>query len=779
MRVHISDSCKSLKWLPYEYDWSEFVLGRLVNPLRTNETFEIYQTLDADEKKIYKDCGGYIFGTLQNNSRSKKDVISRGALLLDLDFAPYNLWREITETFVNTEIVLHSTHSHCYSSPRYRLIVPLSRECTPEEYECVGRTFAQILNMEYFDPTTFQRNRLMYFPSVSSDGEYVFEWQKGQFFDVDNILSLYSDWRDMRTWFYHSMERNVHSGTGKDRQDPKTLEGIIGSFNRCFSIEDAIQRFLPDVYMSGEGGRYTYIKGSSALGAVTYNGVWFYSHHSTDPAQGRLLSAFELCMCHLHDDDLTRAIAWADTLDEVRTESMMGIFSAITNKTEPSKISWVSRLELDKQRKIVQNDINARLIFENDENLKGAFMHNDFINNTFVMRNLPWRNDVPKNGQSIINMDYICLRTYLGQYYGFTNRPMIDETMKTISFEKRYHPIRDYLCSLKWDGEPRIETALIDYFGVDDSIYTREAFKKALIGAIMRVFNPGCKHDTLVVLVGTEGTAKSEFIKRLGVNWFSNTFDMKGEKSIYEQLLGKWIIEIGEIDRLSRVAVGEVKNFVQQRVDTFRPAYGKVPEDFPRQNIFFGTTNKRDFLKSENGNRRFHPMLVNNGMYERNQWKSKKYVFFHMTPEEVSQMWAEAFHYFCDGETNVLSKEATREADRLIGEFEETDVLTGEIDHIITQKVPENYDDLSISEAQGFWLNPELSSNNTKSIEWVSAIELWTVILGHPRFSYDKLKSLEVLSSIRKSSNIDINDIKFIYSKRFGKQKHFKVKQQW
>ena len=777
MRVHIASSARSNKWKPFDANWESFVEERLQIPVITGETFETYKSLDKDEKQTYKDCGGYLFGNLQKDSRAKANVVSRNALLLDMDFAPLNVWEHIVSTYP-FEIVMHSTHSHCSATPRYRLIVPLDRDCTPDEYECTARTFAYYLGMELFDKTTFQRNRLMYFPSRSQDGEWVFEWQRGTFLSVDSVLAIYEDWRDMTTWPYHPDEK-VSEGNGQKRQHPHEASGIVGAFNREYDIHRTVSEFLSDVYVrsSISKDRYTYLKGSSANGVVVYDDVWSYSYHATDPAEGKLLHSFELLSIHMFEGDAKKAIAFIATLADVRKASIINDFVTLSDTSEEElSEEWFGLLEVDKAGKVVPSDRNVRLIFENDINLKGVFKYNLFSNNVYLTRATTWRKDIPPEGDTIRNVDYPCLRTYLGQKYGIVNRSLIEETMVTIAYEHKYHPIRDYLSGLVWDGVPRIDTALIDYFGVEDNVYTREVFTKTLIGAILRAFKAGVKHDTVLVLVGLEGTAKSEFFKRLGMSWYSDTFDMSRGKEVFEQLQGKWIIEIAEFDKLSRIEVGQVKYFITKSADSYRPAFGHVVEDFPRQCLFVASTNEDTPLKSETGNRRFYPAKVTNGMFERGLWKSKKYVYHHMDKYEVDQMWAEAFQRALAGETNTLSRDAVRIVDSSMEDFEEQSVLAGEIDSKLTTLVPADYEDMSIEDVTKWWSHPELRSPGVERIKYVTGVQLWVEILGRTRESYNKLQSLEMLSAIRKSKVIDANDTYRAYTKRYGRQRCYRIK---
>lgn len=776
MRIHIADTSKSSKWKAYDVVWDAFVEQKLKTPVVTGETFAVYKSLNKDEKSVYKDCGGYVFGSLLKDSRAKANVQSRNALLLDLDYAPLTVWKNITSVY-GVEMVMHTTHSHESENPRFRLVVPLNRECTPDEYECVARTFAAYLDILWFDKTTFQRNRLMYFPSRAQDGEWLFEWQKGAFLNVDQVLATFTDWRDMTSWYYHPDEKKIHDANGSIRQHPHEAAGVIGAFNKVFNIHTTITAFFPELYKPEEAERYTYVKGTSSNGVITYDDIWFYSFHSTDPAEGRLLNAFELMACHCFADDVKQAMAFASTIPEVRKELVLANFAELGDEVDVTDFDneWYGKLELDKAGKVAGTDRNVRLIFENDTNLKGLFRYNDFARIIYLTRPVSWRKDIPAGGDTIRNVDYPCLRTYLGLKYELTNRAMIDETMQAVAYGDKYHPIRDYLTALAWDGTERLETTLQDYFNVEDTIYTREVFKRSMIGAVMRAMNAGCKHDTVLILVGAEGTAKSEFLRRLGMGWHSDTFDMSHGKEVFEQLQGKWIIEIAEFDKMSRTEVGQVKYFITKTSDAYRPAYGHVIEEFPRQCIFFASTNEDNFLKSETGNRRFYPVQVRNGMMEKNQCTSTKYVFSHLNQYEVDQLFAEAYRLYEQGESNVVSREAMTDVDRVRERYEEQSVIAGEIDMLLETPIPDDYYELSLEQAVGWWSYPELRKNATRLLEYVTPIMIWVEILGRSRESYGRLQQLEMISAIRKSRMLDSDGV-ILRTKRFGAQKAYKLK---
>jgi predicted P-loop ATPase len=243
---------------------------------------------------------------------------------------------------------------------------------------------------------------------------------------------------------------------------------------------------------------------------------------------------------------------------------------------EAESVEWMKELEVDTRGAYLSSDANLNLIFANDPRLKRLFRQNDFDGKRYVFGNLPWRRVVKP--EPVKNVDYSGVRNYLGCVYGITSSLKIDDAM-ALEFERNhFHPILDYLNDLKWDGIQRVDKLLIDYMGADDNIYSREAIRKMLVGAVARVMNPGVKFDLVLMLVGPQGSGKSTFIKKLGKSWFSDTFLTVQGKEALEQIQGAWLIEIAELSGLRKAEVESVKHFISKSEDSFRPAYARTSE---------------------------------------------------------------------------------------------------------------------------------------------------------------------------------------------------------
>lgn len=295
--ISTGDSRKSTEWMPKAMSWDQ-LCAKLKRPVTTRETTEEFASMSRDERSRIKDVGGFVGGRV-DGIRKASNVSERQLLALDADFGTMELW-ETWEMMIGCAAALHSTHSHTADNPRLRLLIPLSRPVSADEYTPVARMVASWLGIEAFDDTTYEPNRLMYWPSCPSDGEYIFRSLDGEWLNPDDVLSQYTDWRDMRNWPRSERQQRIIKRMGERQGVPVEKPGVIGAFNRVYTITEAIVKYLPDVYTPCGEGRWTYTKGSTIGGAVTYDGDTFlYSHHDTDPVSGRLCNAYDLVRLHL------------------------------------------------------------------------------------------------------------------------------------------------------------------------------------------------------------------------------------------------------------------------------------------------------------------------------------------------------------------------------------------------------------------------------------------------------------------------------------------------
>lgn len=739
LRVALGTGRKTKRWKNRTMLWSE-LLDRLSHFVVTNETVAQYKAASRDRQAEIKDVGGFVGGYCKDGNRST--TTSRSVLCLDADYADADLWPD-WQLISDCAAAVYSTHKHTPEAPRLRLVIPLARDVNPDEYAAIGRRVAADLGIDKFDDTTFQAQRLMYWPSRPTDGEEVFRWQDGPMLDPDAVLARYADWRDMSAWPVSSRAVEVAQRSAAKQKDPLTKPGLVGAFCRTYSIPAAIERYLPEVYTPcADPGRYTYSGGSTAAGAVVYDDVFLYSHHATDPANtGHLLNAWDLVRVHrfgaldgdrdpgtpadkLPSYKAMSELAMAD--EAVRTTAVNDRIGDVSGDFEVVEDgdpdAWKKDLELSDKGGIRSSIGNVRLILEHDPALRGCIAWDEMDMLLSVKRDLPWREVSDRRGRTWQNSDDANLRLYMERTYGIIGREKIMDAVETTAKAHSFHPVRDYIRAVEWDGVLRVDSLLVRYLGAEDTAYTRAVTRKTLCAAVARVFRPGIKFDYMLVLRGRQGIGKSQLIGRLAGEWFSDSFCTMTGKEAYEQVRRAWIIEVGELAGMRKAEAETIKLFVSKREDQYRPAYGRQVEVFPRQCIFIGTTNEAEFLRDTTGNRRFWVIDTPN---------SDSRVDFRpeLTPETVQQIWAEAYRYYQQGEPLYLTGDVETEAARVQNEHAETDDRTGIVSAYLERLLPINWDDMDLY-ARREWLQSDAEGAKPRSK--VCRMEVWCEALGNP-----------------------------------------------
>lgn len=782
LSIAVGLSVASKVWKNTKITWSALV-QKLSEPVITAETYKQFMHATKDEQSKIKDVGGFVGGFLTNGRRDKSNVLYRQLIALDIDFSHENIWWDFTMLF-DCAAVIHSTHKSCAEKPRHRLIIPLDREVSQEEYQAIARKVAGDLNIDLFDQSTFDVNRLMFWPSISSDAKYYFEYQDGPFLEADYVLGLYNDWHDTSEWPTASDSSDVIRQAIKKQEDPENKKGIVGLFCRTYTIQEAIATFLSDIYEPAGEGRYTYINGSTAAGLIVYDDKFAYSHHGTDPAGGRLCNAFDLVRIHKYghldtgrekneqDKKSFKAMEEFATKDsqtkkhiaeEKLAEAKFEFAEEVELSKEEQDNSWTSELTVNTKGEYENSANNLNIIFQFDPFLKNAFKLNTFDNKRYVTKTLPWRkiDDV----EPLRDVDYSGVRNYIECIYGIVSSQKVDDALALEIEKKKFHPIVEYIKSLQWDGTPRVNTLLIDYFGAEDNAYTRAAIRKMLCAAVTRVFHPGTKFDTALILVGPQATYKSTFVKKLGKNWFSDTFTTVQGKESFEQIQGAWLVEIAELSGLKKAEVETIKHYISKCEDSFRPAYGRTIETYKRQCVFFGTTNSKDFLRDPTGNRRFLPIDV------RPEYATKN-VAQELTEEEVDQVWAEAYEMYKQGESLYMTGEEDMLAKIEQHKHSEQDERKGIIEEYLNAKYPDNWTSMDLYDRRR-WLEDPLSQTGTVQKDFVCVAEIWCECLGKEKNDMSRYNTRDINDIMRSLPEWEASTSTKNFS-IYGKQKYYK-----
>ncbi|WP_281759198.1 virulence-associated E family protein, partial [Alicyclobacillus hesperidum] len=739
-------------WKPEFLTWDEFV-DKLHKVRRTAETMAQYDKMSNIARGKIKDGPAFVGGLVRGGRRKKENIDTRSLITLDVDHADDDFLFAADLVLAGTAYVIYSTHSHRPTKPKYRLIVLPDRNMSPDEYAAVSRKVAEQIGMAYFDKTTFDVHRLMYLPSCSKDAEPVLEIFEGEPLSVDSLLAEYDDWRDPLQWPRHADDKVLRQ-TAKRMEDPRAKQGVVGAFCRCYSISEAIAEFLPDVYEPVDDSltRYTHIGSTGHGGLVVYDDDTFaYSHHESDPVSGREVNAFDLVRIHKfgHLDDrasektnitklpsYTAMLAFAVNDSRVARERLAELsqdfaseVAATGESDDPEDDSWIDLLKKNEKTGLpLPTSSNVEIILSHGA-WAGTLAYDAFGNTEVIRKDLPWRKRERPNEdyEPWLASDDRRLLHWFGKRYEIKSSSVIQNAFTEVAHANRFHPILEYLEAQEWDGKPRVDKIFVDYLGADDTPYVHEVTRKMLLAAVKRLYEPGCKFDYMLVLVGPQGAGKSTIIQMLAQRWFSDSLKTFDTKEAGEHLQSAWIFEFGELAAMSKAEVDEIKQFITKRSDKYRVAYDRVVTDFPRKCVFFGTTNNWNFLKDPTGNRRFWPVAVD-------PEKRTKSVFTDLTEYEIGQIWAEVVTLYRNGEELTLSPDIDRQAAIVQGLHMEDDPRIGLIQEWLETPVEDEWG--------------EESSGQLRNR--VCASQVWVECLGNKKGSMRPWEAREICDILRR-----------------------------
>lgn len=743
-------SRKATRWTAQTLTLSE-LYTKLSTPVRGTEPLAEYLRFSKPKQDDLKDVGGFVAGTLRGGRRKADAVTGRDVLTLDLDRVPAYGTDDVLARVdaLGCGYAVYSTRKHSPAAPRLRILLPLDRTVTADEYEPIARKAAELIGIDLCDPSTFEASRLMYWPSCSADSEYIYRTADKPLLSADGMLATYHNWQDIAEWPQVPGTQDIHVRLAAKQGDPLAKPGIVGAFCRVYDIYTAIDKWLPGVYEPTDiPDRYTFAGGSTTGGAVLYdNGKYLYSHHATDPCSGRLVNAFDLVRLHLfadRDDDAKPdtptnklpsytavcelaaadpdiAAAIAKERYEIATSEFSGI--GVDNSDEPA--NWMLRLKTSAEGRIAKTADNLLIILENDPLLRGRVAYDAFACRGVSLGPLPW--DASPGRRPWTDNDDSGARWYLERVYGLTGKDKVADALGLCAHAHAFDEVHDYLSLVSWDGVPRLDTLLIDYLGAEDNEYVRAVTRKAFTAAVARVMAPGCKFDTMTILTGPQGIGKSTLLKLMGRGWFSDSIKTFEGKEASELVQGVWLVEIGELEAFNKSEIGRIKQFLSQCEDIFRAAYGRHVGWYPRRCVFFGTSNNGEYLRDKTGNRRFWPVDL--------AVQSPKKDVFHALEDEVDLLWAEAVVRWRLGEPLYLSGDLTKIAYEEQENHRERSPREGLIREFVERDVPEDWLRWPLEQRRMYWADSvSLDEIDIAPRERVCALEVWCEALnGDPK----------------------------------------------
>lgn len=392
---------------------------------------------------------------------------------------------------------------------------------------------------------------------------------------------------------------------------------------------------------------------------------------------------------------------------------------------------WKEQLEVTRYGNYKSNYNNVLLIFTNDENLKGIFAYNLLTKSPEIIGKTTWKR--AGDTKEITPSDDAALRAYFNINYGIQSKQVIEDCLMIVMLDNMYHPVKDFLESVrgKWDGTPRIDTLLIDFFSAEDNELNHMQTRLTLIGAIKRIMQPGCKFDYVLTLKGDQGIGKSTFFQKLSVNpdWFSDSLEDTKGKDAKEQLKGNWFIELGEMAAVSKKDQKNIKQFIASTTDEYRPPYGKRKLTFARQNIFVASTNDAQPLKDDTGGRRWWIVECFSRWFDKDIKLDKYY---------VEQIWAEALsvYEYMESENIPLKLPDHLENEAKKIQLENTDrgLLASQIDQALEQGY---YEKRSYEGVANVYFNE------------TCAFHVWEHILGRHKNDLDSTKAREINATLK------------------------------
>jgi len=785
---------------------------------RTKEKFNEYVNADKSTKLALKDVGGYIGGETQGNKRTNNVRITRQLLTLDIDTKLPNILPYLQRN-IFFYCIVHSTHSHAPDENRFRIIAPLSREVNEDEYQALGRRVAySIENAKHetmqglFDETTFQANRLMFFPSVSADGEYVcelFNFEVGleqqAVIDVDKVLDSYLDRNDVYEWFKPEKQNEAQIGkSALENKSPLKAKGMVGAFNRTYTVSQAIEKFLPHIYKKERNGRYTFIGGESFGGGITLaNDTLFYSHHGTDPANLYYRSAFDLVRIHkfgTYDTGFTpEKEIEKDVLE--KSDSFMKMIEfcrSIPEVVEHSENNISLNQRLEQQEKYVNehwqdevpstpngdngepktkdkswlvqldglksNTAKLDVIFTNDDQIGNLFYFDTFRANICFQRKPFWHKDFVE-GQALQDKDMAHIRVHLDKVYNIKGEKVIDDAVVVESDKIQRNKVLDFFESLTWDGKPRLETFFTDFFKVSSNPFTKAAFKHWLVGAVSRIYRAGAPMDMLLIIKGKQGIGKSLFFKKLATldfkkpadHLYSDTkIDFDKAKDSYEQLEGIWIYEWKELAGMNMSEQESIKAFVDKTEDKFRRSYGRRNVEIKRRVAFGGSTNDTTPLRDRTGNRRFLVMeaqLKQNECYIKDETKFTE-AYRNQLLAEAIHLYKKGFDIFAWSEEEMEWWEKSNESN-----LAENDLM-GSISSFLSMKRTRTWYSMSPEEMTKYVDEYDFEKNTTTSAVWgeeflaepdkTCVLEIWRVALRQKDITINRYHRELILAAVEK-----------------------------
>lgn len=684
--------------------WVQFKTHVLDRPIVVQD--EWLDKTRTDKRKIKSGkLQGYSLARYKNRHRLGENLIENYAMGFDIDNASLNPndLRKVLQKIGYT-CLWHTTLSHTDAHPRYRLIFPLDEPCETSEGDRWLSTWQHVCEhlSQYgliCDPAPKNRDRFWYWPACMDLKDYhcdIFEGQMLSVFAVQEPIPVSQPVSSSQCLAPRSSHYDlewVHRQCAEYKTlQPGTRDDWIG--RKCLMLGG----------LFGSGAMSPSVTRDDIIDTV-HNYVMLNSHSSRQSEYNKVRRAF--------DAGAKRPLEPKKKKSAPAREKMN---IAPIEESKPKLIC--------KDGGIVKNmQVNVDIILDSDQKLQDILKYDAYTRTVMLVKALPGSQISPLIDQyprELRDSDYSILQAYIETTYNFSPRESFCvQSVRKKSQKHAFHPIKEYLDNLRSQtNEDLLSTWMIKWFGIKDSDYVRAVSKRFLISAVARVYDPGCKVDTMLILEGEQGVYKSTALNVLFGKWFTDNLSDIHNKDVCLDMQGKWGIEVAELHKLRSADIEALKAFVSRQVDRFRPPYGREVVQAPRQCVLVGTTNQYQYLRDESGGRRFWPVLCGN-------------IDIEQLRESRDELWAQAVDAYKKGDKWWLeTKELQALAAEVQADRQEIDPWFEKIYHFLLNK-----DVTSVMEIMGTCLGGDIWKINRADSNRITACMRMS---GWVRFKSDK-----------------------------------------
>ena len=659
-----------------------------------------------DSPADVRQAGSYVLGTLATPRRSSTSVTHRQVLTLDADDGDPTSGIDVLSDLAGIGVgaaAAHTTWSHTPSSPRWRVLVPLSRPVDASLYGALVRGLLRMLGLEMFDLSCAEHARLMYRPARPPERaeHYRTRVWDGPALDPADWLTTWAQPEDF------APAGGRPAGAPRQRQDPMTLPGAVGAFNRLATDwDDLIAEYDLPYDRHGERWAYRHAHVGSAPGVVEIAPGLLWSSHESDPAHGKARSAWDLVRVHRHGAADVRSPPGTDisrlpshlamlrehgsrreVVAEMAAQDFAGIVEGLSrgddDENAPSALPSLGLLDVDPRSGRTRASTRTWDALRDDDPTLAALRQDEMTGDVVWRTPPPWRRG---GTAAYAPTDDRALADHLDRLYGVAwPTAELRERVRALAAARPHHPVRAYLDSLVWDGRARLGTCPMVS---DPSPAEAAALRLALVGAVARAFAPGTAVDHVLVLVGDEGVGKTKWCQALARGW---SVEIERPSSVEDTRRAQtaWIALADEIaGRMTGgPAADRVKSWLTATADTIRRPYDPAPETRRRSFVVWATTNDRRFLARAQGERRFLTVQT-----DQHGWRVRPEEF---ESEWVDQLWAEAVAAWHEGERPFLTESENAEQRASRERYVTVDPDIGVIEQWLETPAPEGvYGDL-------------------------------------------------------------------------------------